>query len=131
MNVHREQRNKHIVAEITARRVKLEVIGQRYGITRQAIHYIGARYGVFRTRSGRVVDPWTSWSDADIRFLRHHYRKPGWSARRIADELGRTRNEVIGKANRMGLTSPKRAEGLPPASRNRPASHASKQGASA
>jgi hypothetical protein len=46
------------------------------------------------------------WSDADAAFLRQHYKQPGWSAAKIGKRLGRTRHEVIGKANRLGLCTP-------------------------
>lgn len=45
------------------------------------------------------------WSDKEVAFLRKHYGERG-AARRIAEKLGRTRNEVIGKANRTGLCRP-------------------------
>ena len=45
-----------------------------------------------------------AWSDAETEFLRSTYGKE--SAARIGKALGRTKNEVIGKANRLGLTKP-------------------------
>lgn len=40
-----------------------------------------------------------------IQFIADHYRKPDWSASKIARHLGLTRNTVIGRANRMGLAT--------------------------
>lgn len=45
----------------------------------------------------------SEWDDTEVTFLRKHYKQPGWTAQRIADKLGRTKNETIGKANRLGL----------------------------
>jgi hypothetical protein len=47
-----------------------------------------------------------AWADVEIAFLRQHYKTPGWSASKIGAKLGRTRNEVIGKANRLKLCRP-------------------------
>lgn len=44
----------------------------------------------------------TPWSDAEFETLRAHYKRDK-SASQIARMLGRSRNEVIGKAHRMGL----------------------------
>lgn len=43
------------------------------------------------------------WSNDEIAFLRRHYKKAGWSLSRIGKFLGRTRNEIAGKARRLGL----------------------------
>lgn len=57
-----------------------------------------------------------------IQFIADHYRKPDWSASKIARHLGLTRNTVIGRANRMGLSTvsgprstPIKMHNLPPA----------------
>lgn len=44
----------------------------------------------------------TPWSDEEFETLRAHYKRDK-SASEIAQILGRSRNEVIGKAHRMGL----------------------------
>ena len=48
------------------------------------------------------------WEKAEEDFLRQNYCQGRLSAADIGDELGRTRNEVIGKAHRMGLGSGRR-----------------------
>lgn len=45
----------------------------------------------------------TSWTEQEERFLRENYRTH--PARVLAEVLGRTRNSVIGRANRLGLSS--------------------------
>lgn len=42
---------------------------------------------------------WTPEEDAELRRL----LALGWSARRIGEEIGRSRNGIIGRANRLGL----------------------------
>lgn len=44
----------------------------------------------------------TDWSEAEVSIVKRHYKKD-LSASQIAAVLGRSRNEVIGKAHRMGL----------------------------
>jgi hypothetical protein len=46
----------------------------------------------------------TSWTDEETEFIRKNYRSA--SAKYLADSLGRTRNAVIGRANRIGLSLP-------------------------
>lgn len=41
------------------------------------------------------------WSKPDVDFIVENYGKPNISARSIANHLGRTKNQVIGKANRL------------------------------
>lgn len=65
---------------------------------------IGLKYKVLVHRlvedgSHMPVDTRQAWSVAEIAFLRKNYRV--LSARQIAEKLGRTRNEVIGKGNRL------------------------------
>lgn len=43
------------------------------------------------------------WSKSDEAFIRAHYNKGKMSAAQIGAKIGRNRNEVIGKAHRMGL----------------------------
>lgn len=40
-----------------------------------------------------------------IDFIAAHYGSPGWTAAAIAKHLGLTRNTVIGRANRMGISA--------------------------
>ena len=44
-----------------------------------------------------------AWTDENVEILETHW-SAGRSAREIAEKLGVTRNAVIGKANRMGLS---------------------------
>ena len=137
-------RNGEIVALLKAGTLTLEVIGQRFGLTRQRIHKIGIAAGYARGRrefpaetlahAARLIDRGmpvahaakivgvnsetlagalarrglytrvnnaTPWSADEKRFVLKHYNKAGWPASRIADRLGRSRNEVIGKAHYM------------------------------
>lgn len=57
-----------------------------------------------------------------VQFILDHYRQPGWTASKIARLLGLSRNTVIGRANRMGLSTvsgprnlPVKMHNLPPA----------------
>lgn len=70
------------------------------GCTQQNVGAHLRRVGYAR-RFKAVTRP-TSWSDAEISMVKHHYKKD-LSASKIAAILGRSRNEVIGKAYRMGL----------------------------
>lgn len=45
----------------------------------------------------------TPWTDAEIAFLYANYKQGSMSAAAIGTHLGRTRNEVVGKARRLGL----------------------------
>jgi len=59
----------------------------------------------FRTKSLSVPLPPVErkpWSDTEFETLKTHYKRDK-SASQIARILGRSRNEVIGKAHRMGL----------------------------
>jgi hypothetical protein len=58
------------------------------------------------TDLGVFQPAWQPWPDDEEDFLRRHYKTKGWSAAKIAVKLGRTRNEVIGKAHRLGLSKP-------------------------
>lgn len=51
-------------------------------------------------------NPPSHWSEAEDQVLFDRYGKPGHSAYSIAVALNRTRNEVIGRANRLGLCKP-------------------------
>ena len=81
------------------------------GYSGQPISHIAEEYGVSAhtlrnrlIRSGDLtpVDDREEWSADEKAFLHVHY-KHDMSAQQIANYLGRTRNEVIGKATRMGL----------------------------
>ena len=45
------------------------------------------------------------WSDERIAAL-VQYRRRGWSASRISEALGTTRNAVLGKLHRLGMCKP-------------------------
>lgn len=53
----------------------------------------------------------TPWPEADVKRLRLLFGQ-GWSYGRIARKLRRTRNQVIGKAHRLGLPTPVSGERL-------------------
>jgi GcrA cell cycle regulator len=52
------------------------------------------------------------WTDDRIHFLRETWGHEGWTATSIAEEIGSgcSRNAVIGKAQRLGLSKPVAAE---------------------
>lgn len=49
------------------------------------------------------------WTAREDRYVLRHYKQGKMSASAIGDKLGRTRNEVIGRAGRMGLCRPTKA----------------------
>lgn len=59
-----------------------------------------------------------SWSQSDIDTLRARIAE-GLTARQIADKIGRTRNSVIGKAQRLGLSIGTQADNGPTTQRTR------------
>lgn len=50
----------------------------------------------------------SSWSEEEDAVIRRNYRRPGQSAASIGAGLGRTRDEVIGRAARLGLAKRKK-----------------------
>lgn len=46
------------------------------------------------------------WSREAIDFLVDHYRRQGWTAERIGEQVGRSASSVFKKANLLGLTDP-------------------------
>lgn len=50
------------------------------------------------------VDRSDVWTSHEVSVLKRHYKR-GLSAAEIGERLNRTRNEVIGKAGRLGLSS--------------------------
>ena len=126
-----------------------DVIGRRWGVTRQRIYQIAKNAGTTSASpSGKPLAPekvrqalelfvrgmpathiaemvgvsdttiWKlakrqcgyqpspappEWDTRAINFLVDHWKRPGWTASRIAPKVGRTRNAVIGMAHRLGL----------------------------
>lgn len=68
------------------------------GINGQAFYAYLHRRGLYQ--NVRQLDAWTEDEDC---FVRIHYNRD-LSARMIGARLGRTRNEVIGRASRLGLS---------------------------
>lgn len=62
-------------------------------------------YRLIEDGSHSPVNITQEWTRSEIAVLRKTYRVI--SAREIAERLGRTRDEVIGKAYRLGLSAPK------------------------
>ena len=56
-----------------------------------------------RQSEGRMTD--NGWSDEEVEILREMVGK-GASMRMIGDRVGRTRNAVIGKKDRLGIKGP-------------------------
>jgi ribosomal protein S13 len=73
-------------------------ISERIGRAAKAAHAYLVREGLHMPANDKAP-----WSASEDRVLRRKYGKPRSSASTIATELGRTRNEVIGRAYRLGL----------------------------
>lgn len=69
----------------------------RIGISAGALYGKAVAFGLHEATS---VDR-SPWTDVEVRTVSNLYRKV--PASKIAEKLGRTRNEVIGKASRLGL----------------------------
>jgi len=59
------------------------------------------------TRLPPPPTPARGWSEAAIDQLRALWGRPGTSAASIAERLGVSRNAVLGKAHRLGLSTPR------------------------
>lgn len=59
-----------------------------------------------------------AWTELRVAILRERWPDTSWSAARIGEELGCTRNTVLGKAHRLNLgkrrVAPKAAPHVPP-----------------
>lgn len=84
-------------------------IAKKVGRTKTAVQDRARRCGIVASRDGK--HPSLTWTPEEDAFLRAHYLE--WEARRIGNELGKTKNSVIGRANRLGLQSPKKGR-IPP-----------------
>ena len=73
-------------------------IGEQMGVSGEVIRNVAIRYCGYMPKSRG-----DEWSKKEINRLKTLYRKPGWSAARIAAKIGRPRSAVIGKAYRLGL----------------------------
>lgn len=73
------------------------------GLTRDALYQ-----HLCRERLHIPVDARTPWTADEDSFLRRHYKTSAWSASRIGQRLDRTRDECIGRAWRLGLSTPKK-----------------------
>ena len=69
-----------------------------------------------RQSEGRMTD--NGWSDEEVEILREMVGK-GASMRMIGDRVGRTRNAVIGKKDRLGIKGPNSERINPLVKRNR------------
>ncbi len=74
-----------------------EQAAARIGISVSSLFTKAVAFGL---REATSVDR-SPWSDVEVRTVSDLYRKV--PASKIAEKLGRTRSEVIGKANRLGL----------------------------
>lgn len=45
-----------------------------------------------------------TWTEEDIEFLKKRWKTAGWSCTDIGNALGKSKNAVIGKAGRLGLS---------------------------
>mgnify|MGYP001586670874 CR=1 FL=1 len=95
------ERNARIVEMVRQREKSLDEIGAIFGLTRETIGHIGKAAGVVRRRPTACVYEATPWSGAEADAVRRQYGKV--KVRLLAQQLGRTRNEIIGKAHRLGL----------------------------
>jgi hypothetical protein len=104
--------------------VPVAVLAARLGLTRKQVHNArwAARQRAARGGVSRADLCALAWPDDDVRVLRKLWGTPGHSASVIGRILKRTRNQVIGKAYRLGL--PRLASGHAAPSRQRPAPEA-------
>ena len=99
-----EENIAHAAALLDAHDLPLAHAADMAGVKRKSLQQALQRRGLYQP--GPAPGPWQS---SDEQFVRSVYKRKGWSAARVARDLGRTRNEVIGKANRMGLSAPSEA----------------------
>jgi hypothetical protein len=72
-----------------------EIVGYSEDILRGAL----VRHGLYALQPREPL-----WTDSEIRIVKRHYHR--LPVREIAAKIGRTRNEIIGKARRLGLCRP-------------------------
>lgn len=80
----------------------VSAIAKKLKRTRASVSGRLAKLGLF---GGRMA-PRKVWSREEIDFLLAHYRKPGWTAAKIADHLGRSASTVYEKARYFGAADP-------------------------
>ena len=97
--VRNARRNKQIKRRFSRGEGRLS-IAKDFGLTTARISQIALGLGARPRHRG------TRWPDDDIVILKKNYNKT-LSATLIAEQLNTTRNAVIGKANRMGLSEEK------------------------
>jgi hypothetical protein len=78
-------------------------VAETVGVTSGTVRRVAKKH-----RSYKPTRDEQAWTDKETAFLRKHYKTKDWSAADIAVKLGRTRDEVIGRANRLGLCKPPR-----------------------
>jgi predicted transcriptional regulator len=102
----RRARAAKVIAALSAGHSQKEVAAA-VGLSKRTVQTIASAHGLVAHRER----PWTKSEDAVVRSL---YGKKGGAASIIARKLKRTRNEVIGRAYRMGLSKPACAEKVYP-----------------
>ncbi len=85
--------------ELVQRGLTFEQAGARIGCSKWTLQSGATRLGLYKPLA---AGPSQAWSPAEIATVKKLY-KTAVSAAEIAHRLGRTRNEVIGKAKRLGL----------------------------
>lgn len=85
---------------LRANGLALREIAQRLGYTYQRAQQVcrGVRPAGFGREAG-----WTKFTAEQDAFIRAHYRQ-NLSAAEIARRMNRTKNSIIGRANRLGLS---------------------------
>lgn len=80
--------------------VELCDIMEKLGVTRHQIRKRLEKIYPDRQKRGLPRRKWQRW---EVDFLVDHYRKPGWTQKRIAEHLGRTVLMIDSKADQIGL----------------------------
>ena len=97
-----DPRRKRFIAAYNAG-APLGEIARNLGMSHRTARRWQLHYGL-PDRPRKPIPNGKKLPDFAIDFIRQHYRQPGWTADAIASRLGITRNTVIGRANRMGLS---------------------------
>lgn len=101
--MHEDERRKQITANYMAG-LPVRIIAKNAGVTDRTIRKLIAKYGLPERNTPATE---RSLLPDQIEFLAAHYKQPGWTAERIGQHLGKTKNAIIGLARRLGIAAAK------------------------